>query len=190
MTMTADRSAQMTTHDFELLASAAPDAVTLEFVDGELRVKPVPDGDHGEIIMWLLERCMSQRPDFRLYPEQGLVVERYGKGRARPDGTLAPKGYFAGRGEWADPDRVLMTVEVTSSRADNDRSAKANGYAAAGIPVYLLVDRDSHELVVHSHPEQGCYRDVHRTTGLGEELLLPEPVGVRLDTEALKAFMD
>jgi len=75
------------------------------------------------------------------------------------------------------------------TKPGEERGAKADGYAAAGIPVHLLVDRDGHELVVHSHPERGRYRDVHRTAGLGEELLLPEPVGVRLDTEALKAYL-
>jgi hypothetical protein len=52
------------------------------------------------------------RKDLWLYPERGLKVERYRKGRARPDGTLAPAGIFVDAGEWADPDPVLMTVEI------------------------------------------------------------------------------
>ncbi|PJE94690.1 hypothetical protein CUT44_30120 [Streptomyces carminius] len=179
----------MSVAEFEQLEAAAPETVKLEFVRGELRVKPVPDGDHGEIVMWLLERCMAQRPELRLYPEQGLVVEEYGRGRARPDGVLAPKRYFAGRGEWSDPDGVLMVVEVTSTRPGRDRAEKPDGYAAAGIPVYLLVDRERQELVVHSRPVRGRYRDVHSTAGLGEELHLPDPVGIVLETEQLKELM-
>ncbi|MFP8961238.1 Uma2 family endonuclease [Streptomyces nanhaiensis] len=195
MTMAIDRSAQtngsaqMSVEEFEQLEAAAPQTVKLEFVRGELRVKPVPDGDHGEIIRWLLKRCMVQRPELYLYPEQGLVVERYGSGRARPDGVLAPEMYFAGRGEWSDPAGVLMVVEVTSTRPGRDRTEKPDGYAAAGIPVYLLVDRERHELVVHSNPEKGRYRDVHTTAGLGEELRLPDPVGIVLETGELKELM-
>ncbi|SER50058.1 Putative restriction endonuclease [Streptomyces qinglanensis] len=49
------------------------------------------------------------------------------------------------QGEWADPAGVLMTVEVTSYDSDTDRrdrQEKPAAYAAAGIPVCLLVDRD------------------------------------------------
>lgn len=45
---------------------------------------------------------------------QGLKVDSYRKGRARPDGILAPIDHFAGQGEWADPQGVLAVVEVTS----------------------------------------------------------------------------
>ncbi|WP_331281423.1 Uma2 family endonuclease [Streptacidiphilus albus] len=154
-----------------------------------MEVKPVPDGDHGEIVMWVLERCLVQRPELRLYPEQGLVTEAFGQGRPRPDGALAPKGCFKGRGEWSDASGVLMVVEVTSSRPENDRSAKPLGYAAAGIPVHLLIDRRRGDVVGHSQPQGGRYRDVHTTDGLGEQLRLPDPVGMVLDTGELKELM-
>jgi Uma2 family endonuclease len=189
VSVTSDRPAQMSVEEFEELEEHAPETVKLEFVDGKLEVKPVPDGAHGEIIMWLLEQCMQQRPELRLYPEQGLITEDYGSGRSRPDGALAPKGYFLPFGEWADASGVLMAVEVTSSRPRNDRHAKPNGYACAGIPVYLLIDRDKHEVVVYSRPEKGEYRDMHRTAGLGAKVELPEPVSITLDTEKFKDFM-
>jgi Uma2 family endonuclease len=189
MTMAIERSAQMSVEEFEQLEATAPEMVRLEFINGELRVKTVPDGDHGQIVMWLLEHCMVQRPELRLFPEQGLIVEGYGTGRARPDGALAPKRYFAGRGEWSDASGVLMTVEVTSTKPANDRSGKPEGYAAAGIPVYLLIDRERDELVVYSQPERGRYRQWFTTSGLGEELRLPDPVGVVLPTGELKEFM-
>jgi Uma2 family endonuclease len=84
---------------------------------------------------------------------------------------------------------VLMTVEVTSTKPANDRSGKPEGYAAAGIPVYLLIDRERDELVVYSQPERGRYRQRFTTSGLGEELRLPDPVGVVLPTGELKEFM-
>jgi Uma2 family endonuclease len=189
VSVTSDRPAQMSVEEFEELEEHAPETVKLEFVEGKLEVKPVLDGAHGEIVMWLLEQCMQQCPDLRLYPEQGLITEEYGNGRSRPDGALAPKGYFLPYGEWADASGVLMAVEVTSSQPWNDREAKPNGYAGAGIPVYLLIDRGKHEVVVYSRPEKGEYRDIHRTVGLGEKVELPKPVSITLDTEKLKDFM-
>ncbi|WFB08925.1 Uma2 family endonuclease [Streptomyces sp. LX-29] len=111
----------------------------------DTQVKPVPDGDHDEIIMWVQEQCMQHRPDVRLYRERRLKVEGYRRGRAIPDGALAPRRHFTGHGEWSDPDGVLMVVEVTSHDSDTDRRdrrEKRDAYAGAEIPVYLLVDRE------------------------------------------------
>ncbi|MFE0193648.1 Uma2 family endonuclease [Streptomyces sp. NPDC058989] len=193
MTVMAESTSQMAVEDFEVIASAAPETVTLEFIDGRIEVKHVPDGDHGEIIRWLQKRCMQHRPDLWLYAdERGLKVEAYRKGRARPDGVLAPDGHFAGHGEWSDTDGVLMAVEVTSYDWDTDRrdrQQKPEAYAAADIPVYLLVDRDICAVVVHTNPDPGgCYRDIHRAP-FGEQVALPDPVGITLDTETLKNYV-
>ncbi|WP_455351058.1 Uma2 family endonuclease [Streptomyces sp. SYSU K217416] len=190
MTPSTAEHPQMTVEDFEQLARTAPETVTLEFINGKLEVKPVPDGDHGEIIMWLQRQCMQQRPELGLYSEQGLKVESYRRGRARPDGSLAPLGHFAGQGEWADPDGVLMAVEVTSHDPDTDRrdrNEKRDGYAAAGIPVYLLIDRDEDTLTVFSEPKGGKYQQ-HPSYAYGATVTLPEPVGITLDTEKLKDY--
>ncbi|WP_424891497.1 Uma2 family endonuclease [Streptomyces sp. XH2] len=190
MTPTHARRPQMLVEDFEQIARSAPETVTLELINGKLEVKPVPDGDHGEIYMWLLEQCMQQRPDLRLYPDRGLKTESYRQGRARPDGALAPRRHFAGCGEWADPAAVLMTVEITSYDSDTDlrdRKEKRDGYAGAGIPIYLLVDRDDSAVVVYSEPRDGKYR-THRSYPYGDVVKIPDPVGVTLETEELKGF--
>ncbi|WP_405614418.1 Uma2 family endonuclease [Streptomyces sp. NBC_01508] len=187
---------QMSVDEFEELARHAPEMVRLEFMNGKVQVKPVPDGSHGEIVMWLLEQCMHQRPDLRLYPERGLKVDSYRKGRARPDGSLAPRENFVGQGEWAEPTEVLMAVEVTSHDTDTDtdtnrrdRIDKRDGYAAADISVYLLVDRDAPSLTVHAEPEKGEYRSV-TTRPFGAVVELPDPVGITLETEKLKDYAE
>ncbi|MEU8579479.1 hypothetical protein [Streptomyces abikoensis] len=81
---------QMLAEEFERIAAAAErEGVRLEFIHGKLGVKAVPDGDHGEIIRWLMERCLQHRPDLWLYPERGLRIETYLEGHVKPDGTLA-----------------------------------------------------------------------------------------------------
>ncbi|GAA3869311.1 Uma2 family endonuclease [Streptomyces sedi] len=191
MTSGTLRGAQMPVEDFEELARSAPETVSLEFLDGRIEVKKLPDGDHGAIIMWMIRQCIQARPDLDLHPEQGLVVESYRKGRARPDGVLAPVGHFAGQGEWADPEGVSMAVEITSYDQDTDRRdrvEKPAAYAAVGVPVYLLVDRDDSTVTVHASPERGRYRETH-TFDFGERVSLPEPVRIDLDTEILKRYV-
>jgi Uma2 family endonuclease len=193
MTAMAERTSQMQVEEFEEIASKAPENVLVEFIDGRIGVKGLLDGDRSTITMWLLRQCMQARPELDLHPEQGLKVGTYRNGRVRADGALAPVAHFAGQGEWADPSGVLMAVEVTSYDEDTDRRdrvEKPPAYATAGIPVYLLIDRDSCTVVVHSSPEPdgSRYRDVH-TASFGESVTIPDPVGIELDTETLKTYV-
>lgn len=191
MTPSPADTPDMSVEEFEELARRAPETVTLEYINGKLKVKPVPDQLHGAIIMWLLRECMQQRPELALYPEQGIKVPAYRAGRVKADGALAPLDHFVGQpGEWATADGVLMAVEVTSFDSDadtRDRYDKRVGYATAGIPVYLLVDRDTDSLVVHSEPDGDTYR-LCRSYKYGDTVALPSPVDITLDTEKLKDY--
>ncbi|WP_371791400.1 Uma2 family endonuclease [Streptomyces sp. NBC_01471] len=194
MSVVEERCTVLTQEVFEELARHAirtDEAVRLEFVNGTLGVKAVPDGDHGRIIEWLTRLCMQADPRLWLYPEQGLRIESYRRGNARPDGTLAPSGTFVGQGEWASADGVLMVVEVTSNDADTDRRdrvEKPRAYAETEIPVYLLIDRDAGEVKVHSQPDGVRYEQVV-TVPFGKSVELPGPVGIELDTEPLTAWV-
>lgn len=86
-----------------------------------------------------------------------------------------------------------MAVEVTSYDSDThhcDRVEKARAYAEAAIPAYLLIDRDNVSILVHSNPDlEVGYRDIH-VAMLGDKVTLPDPVGIELDTEELKQYVD
>lgn len=83
-----------------------------------------------------------------------------------------------------------MIVEVTSYDTDTrrDRVETPRAYAETGIPVYLLVDRDSCEVVVFSEPEDGVYSKTVRRA-FGKTVELPAPVGMTLDSEPLRAWV-
>ncbi|MFI8099614.1 Uma2 family endonuclease [Streptomyces sp. NPDC086023] len=182
--MTDADTAQMPVEDFEELAHTAPETVQIEFINGKLEVRPPTDGTHGEIVRWLVRLCFELRPDLGLYQTLGLVTERSRTGRYRPAGVLA------GSGEWAAPDGALMTVEVSPHRPARDRRdfrEKRDGYAAAGIPVYLLVDRAAQELIVYAEPARGKYAQL-TTYPYGAQVKLPSPVAITLDTEKLKDY--
>ncbi|MEU0201926.1 MULTISPECIES: Uma2 family endonuclease [unclassified Streptomyces] len=189
-------SAQLSVGEFEALAEFTAreiETVFLEFIGGRLGVRKARNGNHGAVAAWLACRCLEARPGLGLHPNLGLRVEEHGEGRALPDGVLAPKGSFAGQGAWADPGTALMTVEITSHDPDThhrDRVAKPRSYAGAGIPLYLLVDRDTRWTAVHSDPDPALgYRDVHMVR-FGGTLTLPEPLGIALDTEELQQYVD
>ncbi|WP_327594079.1 Uma2 family endonuclease [Streptomyces chartreusis] len=197
MTVMAERaSSQLSVDMFERITEFAEredETVRFEFIDGRIGLKKVTNGNHGAITMWLIRQCMRARPELDLNPLQGLKVEAYRQGRARPDGVLAPVDHFVGQGDWADPHGVLMAVEITSYDSDThnrDRVEKPRAYAEAGIPVYLLIDRDSLSVLVHSDPDlEDGYRDIH-VVRLGGKVVLPDPVGIELDTEELKLYFD
>ncbi|MEV6945614.1 Uma2 family endonuclease [Streptomyces sp. NPDC051172] len=193
MTVMAERMSQMSVVEFETIASAAPETVTLEFINGRIGVKKVADGDHNAIVSWLARRCLQARPDLDLIYGQGLRVDAYREGRAKPDAVLAPEAHFAGQGEWADPDGALMVVEITSYDSDTDRRdrhEKPTAYGQAGIPLYLLIVRDSCTVTVHSNPDRqvGGYRSI-QTSKFGEKVSVPGPMDIELDTEILKNYV-
>ncbi|WP_443074689.1 Uma2 family endonuclease [Streptomyces sp. NBC_01431] len=186
--------AQMQTEDFETLARVGArevEGLRLEFIDGKLGVKAVPDGDHDRIVLWLARICMQHRPELWLHVERGLAVQEYRSGRARPDASMAPDDAFVGQGEWADPAPVLMVVEVTSYDSDTDardRNEKPRAYAETGIPVYLLIDRERCEVTVRSEPDGMRYESI-RTVPFGKDIELPDPVNITLQTEQLKDWV-
>ncbi|MER5792181.1 Uma2 family endonuclease [Streptomyces sp. NPDC001980] len=192
MTPRTEHRPQMSVEEFEELERHAPETVWLEFINGRVVVKPMGDGNHREMIAWLQRSCMQHRPDLWLHAESGLKTERYRKGRARADGVLVKVGGLKGHGEWSESEGALMAVEVTSYDSDTnkrDRVEKPDGYAAAGIPIYLLIDRDDCSVVVFNQPEGGRYRHEEKLP-FGAAVKLPEPVNITLDTETLKEFAD
>ncbi|PJN03235.1 hypothetical protein CG740_11915 [Streptomyces sp. CB01201] len=193
MTATTDRP-HMLTEDFEAVARIAArevEGMRLEFLDGIVRSKAMPDGDHGRIIQWLTRICLQYRPELWLHPGQGIKAQQYRAGRAIPDAALAPSEAFVGQGDWVDPEAVLMAVEVTSGDSDThrrDHVEKPRAYAETGIPVYLLMDRAKCEVSVYSQPNGSRYESVH-IVPYGTDIALPDPVGITLRTEQLKDWV-
>ncbi|GAA3084997.1 hypothetical protein GCM10020254_31730 [Streptomyces goshikiensis] len=64
----------MRTEDFEAVARIAAgerEGTRLEFIDGVIRSKAMPDGDHQMIIQWLTRICMQHRPELWLHGGPG-----------------------------------------------------------------------------------------------------------------------
>ncbi|MFI6419078.1 Uma2 family endonuclease [Streptomyces sp. NPDC050842] len=177
---------------FDLYSAQEPEGWRVELVEGEVCLTSVNDGQHAEIVADLRDQLTVPDPDRRVsaYTGIGLRVPPGGpgeraEGRVVPDLILATRGSFGNALVWQTPDPVLLVAEVTSPvTAHRDRVRKARAYARAGIPVYLLIDREAGEAVVHSEPCGGGYghKSVHR---LGTLVPLPAPVPRTLETTAL-----
>lgn len=164
------------------LALQTPEGFRAELIEGEIVVTPPPDGDHetavGRIVRQVFRGC-ERELDFA--GTKGLIVPG---GRYIPDAAFGPSGVFAGQPSWMEPNGVLMVVEVTSVRPQKDRESKRRGYAAAGIPLYLLVDRDLARVVLHSEPQDGDYHQAVWAP-FGKPLDLPAPFDFALRTDEL-----
>jgi Uma2 family endonuclease len=155
-----------------------------ELIDGEIIVSPTPDGEHETIVVavddWVREH------DLRLHRNLTIITP---EGEYVPDGIAAPKGAFADRDWHTEPDNVLMVLEVTSrekNKGDKDRGPKRKGYAAADIPLYLLVDRYERKITIFSDPRGGDYH--HSASALlGDALKIPAPLEGSIDTQDLVA---
>ncbi|WP_435974888.1 Uma2 family endonuclease [Streptomyces sp. Qhu_M48] len=172
---------------FERYSALEPEGWRVELVEGEICVTSPGDGHHAETVAELRDRLSdrSSDPDRSISGYTGIGLRAPGRGpdgRLVPDLTLVPKGSFRNELVWQAPDPVLLVAEVASPlTAGRDRVQKVRAYARAGIPLYLLIDRDADEAVVCSGPagDDYAHKSVHK---LGTEVPLPAPLGFTLDT--------
>ncbi|MFE3068814.1 Uma2 family endonuclease [Streptomyces sp. NPDC059247] len=170
---------------FELFSALAPKGWRVELIEGEIYVVPPANGEHEEIVSELNGQVRDHDKGVGRYTGVGLSLPGTTDAvRVIPDLVIAPKGSFDDQHEWHAPDPVLLVAEVTSSStARRDRVQKIRAYARAGIPLYLLVDREAGEAVVCAEPQGDDYahKHVHK---LGTVVPLPAPLGFELDTGA------
>lgn len=160
-----------------------PHGYRTELIDGEIIVTPPAQADHeGDIGSVLHQIVKKSKTELRVAGGLGVITPR---NDCVPDLTVGPRELFRGADYWVDPTGVELVVEVTSPSSElRDRETKRHAYAAAGIPLYLLVDRSRKTVVLYSEPDGSDYR-VTRTASFGEGLPLPQPFDFELDTSDL-----
>lgn len=168
---------------FELFGAAAPRGWRVELIEGEICVSPPANGEHEEFVSELSGQVRDHDKGLGRYTGIGLYLPGASvTGHVIPDLVVAPKGSFHDKQKWHDPSPVLLVAEVTSdSTAARDREKKIHGYARAGIPVYLLIDREEGEVTVFSEPDGDEYAKGAKHK-MGLAVPLPSPLGFELDT--------
>ncbi|WP_405136059.1 hypothetical protein [Nocardia sp. NBC_01388] len=119
----------MTIEEFEELARAADriaEGVRLEFVNGKLGAKAVPDGDHSRIIQWLIRIFLTARPDLFLTPVQGLQKCRGASASYRASTILrAQRARHAKYGS-ESAETVRVRIQAGERRTASRRSSTAS----------------------------------------------------------------
>ena len=183
----------MTTESEQLykIIEALPETLRAEIVDGEIIVNAAtPLNQHAFVVSRL--RKVIGEVDGLIALEVTTVELTATQEAYVPDlayyllGDLDPQ-------QWLNPAHALvLAVEVVSgldgsNAARRDRKDKARGYAASGVPLYLLVDRPRRLVVLHSTPKYSEQAKADRYShitqiGFGDQLELPEPFSRTIDT--------
>ncbi|MCP9954116.1 Uma2 family endonuclease [Actinomadura madurae] len=181
----------------------APEGSRIEIIEGEVVVSPAPGIAHGNILRHItraFDRAEDADPDFPWAAQQGAELELVGLTHGYiPDLVIAAEDLLdaAGDAELSRlmSDEIEMAIEVTSPKgAELDRPPhsaprrkknKWSGYARAGVPYYLLVDRSpkAARTTLFSIPDQSVGAYLHQESrDFGEPIHLPEPFGIEIDT--------
>lgn len=158
---------------------SVPTGYRAELIEGEIIVSPPPDGHHEQVVSRVAKQLYRKsETEVDVAGTKGTITPT---GRFIPDLATAPEGHFGDAEPWMPADGLLLVVEVTSGFPERDRDLKRRGYAAAAIPLYLLVDRSRNEVVLYSKPADGEYHG-RQQQPLGKGIDLPAPFSFTLDT--------
>jgi Uma2 family endonuclease len=168
---------------FERVSATVPEGWRVELIEGEIHVMPPANSEHEEIISELTGQVRDHRKDLTRFTNIGLKIPGASmSGKVIPDVVIAPKRSYPFEAEYYDPSPVVLVAEVTSrSTGDRDRGAKLRGYARAGIPAYLLIDRAAGIVTLYTQPRGERYA-IKAEVEISQVITLPEPLGFDLDT--------
>ncbi|MEU3861219.1 Uma2 family endonuclease [Streptomyces sp. NPDC028722] len=176
------------------LLSAIEEATSMpirpEYIEGTAIVPPQPNDDHNDGAFELSFqfraagfRLVGIGNGYRAAHEDGktmaLVVPDFYVRRRRP--TELDESYRKAHKGWYPIDMLALVGEVTSTNHETDTGPKLRAYAAAGVPVYVLVDRHSRTAHCYTEPvlpgddPTEAYYGTDTKVDLGEPLPLPAP---------------
>ncbi|KFK90764.1 hypothetical protein IX27_07070 [Streptomyces sp. JS01] len=163
----------------------APEGCKVEIIEEIVTVSPPPSTDHNVTAELLQRSLYTVIPgEWGIYQTLGLSLPGRG-GLYIPDLVVVPREVLSGPGHQIPAEEARLVVEITSrANANHDRVSKVNGYAKAGVELFLLLDpwhSGRPTATLYGEPENGTYR-VLETVEYGRELTLPEPFGLVLDT--------
>lgn len=159
-----------------------PEGHKAEVIEGNIVVSPSPSRRHG-LISWLLQAQISGHLPTGLVPTNNITVDLTATGeRYIPDLLVVDEDALRSD-EWLLPvsDAELVVEIVSPSSARDDRVSKVRGYAASGVPIYLLVDPLERAITLFTEPSGKCYQQVHRVA-FGKPITLPAPYDVTIDS--------
>lgn len=167
-----------------------PEGSRVEIIEGIVTVSPAPAFRHNLIAESIQRRLYSViSEDMGIFQTLAIAVPSR-LGMLIPDLVVAPRREHTESDTHIPAAMAELVVEVTSkSNARHDRVSKPAAYAAAGIPLFLLVDRwapDGPAATLYGDPKGDVYRPL-LTAKFGEPLKLPAPFDLVIDTAEFPA---
>ncbi|WP_369203020.1 Uma2 family endonuclease [Streptomyces sp. PU-14G] len=177
---------------------ASDEPICPQYIEGMAIVPPQPDYQHNDAVLNLV--IQFREAGFR---HTGLCTGFRATAGAKTRSLVVPdffvlhrrpsdldEAYRKAHHGWYSADLLALVGEITSSNHEVDTGPKYRSYAAAGVPVYVLIHRKAGKAYAFSDPvvdegEDGEAR--YKTTcevSLGDPLPLPAPYP-GLDTAAL-----
>jgi Uma2 family endonuclease len=157
-----------------------------EVIGGQFVVSPSPSGRHGRIHARLQAQLNRLLPAHLAVTNTVTLDMMATSERYQPD-LLVIHEDALDTDEWLlkVTDAELVAEIVSPSNAGHDRVTKVRGYAASGVPIYLLIDPLEKLVTLFSEPAGEVYQQVHRVP-FGASIALPEPYTGKIDTSAFE----
>ncbi|NUU20793.1 MAG: Uma2 family endonuclease [Streptomycetaceae bacterium] len=182
--------------------AAVAKIVDCEATPRGLLMQASPDNDRSRLLLRLrrrLEQGLGDRAADGVGDGEveilGSVRISMGASERVPDLTVVDWGEHVDvrGGKAITPSGVMLLVEVTTTdrHEDLDRvdpTAKPRQYAAAGVPLYLVVDRLMGRVLLFANAVAGTYPEP-AVYEFGEPVWLPKPLGFTLDTTFIRTLV-
>lgn len=172
------------------IEEASPVPIRPEYVEGTVIVPPQPNDDHNHGAFELSFQfraagflLVGMGNGYRAAHKDGstmalLIPDFYVRRRKASE---LDESYRKAHKGWYPVDMITLVGEVTSSNHWTDTGPKLRTYAAAGIPVYILIDRQSKTAHCYTGPTlpgddpTEAYYENDTKVDLGDPLPLPAP---------------
>ncbi|MET8902905.1 Uma2 family endonuclease [Streptomyces sp. NPDC048232] len=159
-----------------------PEGYKTEIVGGHIFMAP-QRGTHWRITFGILEQLRSHYPLERLLSDVRIDYPGRLNGLASDVVALAEGAEEDDKGRWHYKDVEFVAEVISGKTAGNDYGPKKDAYAAAGVPVYLIVNPYTGEWRLHTLPRSGKYHAVV-SLDFGDEIdLTGTVVGLVLKTD-------
>jgi Uma2 family endonuclease len=161
-----------------------------EYIEGMAIVPPAPNDNHndgnGELFYQFRAagiRLVGFGNGYRAANKDGnttaLLIPDFYVRRRRT--TELDESYRKAHKGWYPIDMIALVGEVTSTNHETDTGPKLRAYAAAGVPVYVLINRNAKTAHCFTEPVRPgedpteSYYDAEVKADLGDPLPLPAP---------------
>ncbi|MEU6416131.1 Uma2 family endonuclease [Streptomyces spiralis] len=169
----------------------APKGCRVEVIEGLVTVAPYSAVSHHRAVSAVHRRLYEMIPESWGVHQRLPMTVPSRLSLYMPDLVVVPdEAPWDEEGHFVSATDAKLVMEITSEpTARHGRTAKAAGYATAGVPLYLLVDAlapNGPLITLYGEPKGDVYRPL-ATAKFGEPVRLPAPFDAVIDTSEFPA---